>query len=274
MRAFDASKLNLDLLKNPDEEWSTKSEPKSDIKAPYWLRVFRNVGSAILFLGVAVLFRRHSSSGGDLQDFIGIYFWVLVGGLAVLGVLVTLASGKIYEYNRRRWGALAAENHMNSLEPGSHLPGACDEYTGIELAFTIPSEAGKAVSFGVIHDWFDPDGGMQANGYGDFPSQLFVHVELPELSQQVVWVTPRRPMRLEELPRLSDSALTALRRLSSSYTVVIGAGAITVSTAGNTNNRFERSMQNDLTYATGWKLCSSIIRTDLATLVEGLESDS
>jgi hypothetical protein len=278
MRGFTFEKFDLNLLVDESHVEKKFRDPK--LYAAKWQIVFSYTLTFVLCIWVFLVsggrFNWAYSSIPDSQPLIWIYYnhplaWAIAGALTICAFY---SWKRIFKFTENRWAKIAQLNNLTRIKYGKPLmPGSIvRDASGYINAFKLNGPLSN-VSFGVVSGWWDIYTKPKVTGgqASILCEQLFVRVELPEVSGPTKVFNPNHAWKREELPELSDSAFKAVKRLASLYSVVIGEGQILIAVAGGTKNSPAESLEGDLDTPNGWKLCSSLISNELATVVEGLE---
>ena len=269
MRSLKFSNLKLGFI--GDETSLNYSEQNSTIHAPGWLRASMGLVGVVFMLVFFLLFPRSGELIQEVQD----YYWLIMIGwilLGVLGVYLMLARDK---YTERRWKLFAKANGLEELVTNEEkFPGNLRKNGHVYQAFRIASKPGRHVWFGIVHGWFDPDHKKPVgSGYSapDFENLLFTRVNSSAFNGPVVLYGPNHPVARYEVPEMTDAAFQALNSLANKYAVVIGGGAFVVSHAAEVSMAVSASMEyTDLSMESRWRIMAELISGKMADVVEGL----
>jgi hypothetical protein len=269
MRGLKFSNMKLGFI--GDETSLNYKEQNSTIHAPGWLRASIGLVGAIFFLVMFILFPRSGEPPQEVQD----YYWLIMIGwimLGVLGIYLMVARDK---YTQRRWKLFAKANGLEVLETDEEkFPGNLRKDGSVFQAFTIASKPGRHVWFGIVHGWFDPDHKKPVgSGYSapDFENLLFTRVNFDSFNGPISHFGPNRPVERYEVPEMTDAAFQALNALASKYAVVLGGGAFVVSHAAEVSMAVSASMEyTDLSMESRWHIMAELISGKMADVVEGL----
>ncbi|MEY4276456.1 MAG: hypothetical protein RIS26_919 [Actinomycetota bacterium] len=269
MRGLKFSNMKLGFI--GDETSLNYREQNSTIHAPGWLRASIGLVGVIFFLVTFILFPRSGEPPQEVQD----YYWLIMIGwimLGVLGIYLMVARDK---YTQRRWKLFAKANGLEVLETDEEkFPGNLRKDGSVFQAFTIASKPGRHVWFGIVHGWFDPDHKKPVgSGYSapDFENLLFTRVNSDSFNGPTSHFGPNRPVERYEVPEMTDAAFQALNALASKYAVVLGGGAFVVSHAAEVSMAVSASMEyTDLSMESRWHIMAELISGKMADVVEGL----
>jgi hypothetical protein len=290
LRGMKYTDLDLSFYEGKDTEGNQREG--YDRYGKYHLRIGWGIGVILSFLFAFITFDSFIplGRGSDARYYDDAPVWLRQNSYwtipiwAIATYFLWKADKKVERKDLEILAPLMKKNGLKVLPKGTRFPGdlsGAPNYIGTleKSAFAVSGPGKTEIAFGLSHLWWDEsskreaasiNSGLLINGKGRLQT-LFVHVSVPQLSSEIVYLNPKNPPDWNQLPSMNQKAKEALTKLASGYAVVVGGGGLGVAQTLRKLDDIDNSWRSNASVRSVLETSYKLLSTDIANVVEGLE---